>query len=233
MKKITLLLSILCISIFLFAQKPKVLVYDVFHGQNPEIAWNFSELLDSQRAQIRIDSSEIAKKNLDDVFGLILFLPGKPMTANEIKTIVNFIKHGGSLLFIIDEEKRTPLYSNNNFLKPFGMELTETIPYLHNCGAVAEKSDICADKREIPYSGGRSVKGGTVVSKVLMDKSYVHCAYTKEKDAKIIVMGDGMAGLFMGQADGVRLTGTVPADTKYWGKDSKVFMEEIFDFFIE
>ena len=68
-----------------------------------------------------------------------------------------------------------------------------------------------------------------------MDGDYIHSAYVRsEKGGKIIVMSDGMAGLsyFMG-TDGIRLTGTKPADTKYWGKDGKIFMEEIFAFLLK
>jgi len=46
-------------------------------------------------------------------------------------------------------------------------------------------------------------------------------------------MSDGMAGLLMGGADGVRFSGTVPSDSKYWGKDSRVFMMEILAFLIQ
>ena len=41
-----------------------------------------------------------------------------------------------------------------------------------------------------------------------------------------------MAGLLMGGPDGVRFSGTGPADSKYWGKDSKVFMKEVFVFLL-
>jgi len=46
---------------------------------------------------------------------------------------------------------------------------------------------------------------------------------------RIVVMGEGMASLFLGVAEGKRLTGP-PRDarnTVYWGKDSGIFMEEV------
>lgn len=43
----------------------------------------------------------------------------------------------------------------------------------------------------------------------------------------MIVLGEGMASLFLGDAQGVRLTGSLNEQTTYWGKDSAVFMEEV------
>ncbi len=233
MKILTSFLSLMIISTLIYGQNKRVLVYDIFHGQNSLNANKFTELLDSQNVEIRIDSAVITNKALDNIYGLIIFSPNKPFTDNENESIIKFIKKGGSLLLIFDKEKRTPIHRINNILKPFDLELTETIPYIYNCGAIAEKSYICAEQRELPYSGGRSVKGGTIVSKVFMDGDFVHCAYKEVKNNKLIVMSDGMTGLLMGQSDGIRLTGTKPSDTKYWGKDSKIFMKEILIFFMK
>ena len=38
---------------------------------------------------------------------------------------------------------------------------------------------------------------------------------------------------FSGRADGVRFSGTKPSDTKYRGKDSRIFMQEIFAFLLK
>jgi hypothetical protein len=37
----------------------------------------------------------------------------------------------------------------------------------------------------------------------------------------------------MGRPDGERFHGTGPSDSKYWGKDSKIFMQEILKFLTE
>jgi hypothetical protein len=121
----------------------------------------------------------------------------------------------------------------NDFLKTFGVEFTDDAPVRHNCGAIAEKNRICSDRRELPYSGGRSIIGGEVVSRVNDEGNYIHCAYKPNGKGKIILMSDGMAGLLMGSADGVRFSGTNPSDSKYWGKDSEVFMKEILIFLAE
>jgi hypothetical protein len=53
------------------------------------------------------------------------------------------------------------------------------------------------------------------------------------EDEKIIVMSDGMAGLLLGRPDGERFSGTGPSDSKYWGKDSRIFMQEILAFLLK
>ncbi len=42
-----------------------------------------------------------------------------------------------------------------------------------------------------------------------------------------MVLGEGMASLFLGDPNAVRLSGDVKNLTPYWGKDSAVFMEEV------
>jgi len=64
--------------------------------------------------------------------------------------------------------------------------------------------------------------------------NYVHAAYAElPSGGKIIAMSDGMAALMLGGPDGVRFSGTGPADSKFWGKDSQVFMAEILAFLLE
>jgi hypothetical protein len=46
-------------------------------------------------------------------------------------------------------------------------------------------------------------------------------------------MSDGMAGLLMGMPNGERFSGTGPSDSKYWGKDSEIFMKEILKFLVQ
>lgn len=215
------------------AQKTQKMVFDTFHGQNPKNATTFQGLLNARsHSEITASQQLITDSLLDGKHALILFSPTKPFGTDEKETIVRYLKKGGSLLLIFDEDRRTNLseVGINDFLKPFGLEFTGDAPVRHNCGAIAEKSRICKDRRELPYSGGRSIIGGEVVSRVYDEGNYIHCAYKKTGKGKIILMSDGMAGLLMGSKDGVRFSGTNPSDSKYWGKDSEVFMKEILEF---
>lgn len=218
------------------AQKSKEMVFDTFHGQNPKIATTFQGLLPT-RLKTNIISTQqlITDSLLIGKHAIIVFTPTKPFGSDEKETIVKYLKNGGSLLLICDEERRMKLaeVGVNDIVKPFGIEFTADAPVRHNCGAIAEKSLICSDRRELPYSGGRSIMGGEIVSRVNDEGNYIHCAYKTIGNGKIILMSDGMAGLLLGSRDGVRFSGTTPSDSKYWGKDSEVFMKEILAFLAE
>ncbi len=125
-------------------------------------------------------------------------------------------------------------------IAPFGLKLTPDLPYLHNCGGIAKAGAINQADREIPYSGGRAVEGGTPFAYVLDKDGKPAEAFaasaTPGKGARIVVMGEGMASLLgLGVPEGVRLSG-IPRDprgTKYWGKDSTVFIEEVFAWLVK
>jgi hypothetical protein len=218
------------------AQQKKEIIFDTFHGQNARNAEVFGGLLPrGSNATMVVNSAEINDETLKDKEAIVIFSLTRPLTDGEKGALSKYLRSGGSMFLIFDEERRTPLGGAgiNDVITPFGMSLTADAPVRHNCGAIAEKSEVCSAKRELPYSGGRSIKGGTVISKVNDEGDYVHSAYTLlPGNGKLIVMSDGMAGLLMGGPDGVRFSGSGPADSKYWGKDSKVFMEEVFAFLL-
>ena len=233
----SVLIALWCAVIFCGAaraQAPVTMVFDVAHGQNPQIAEGYNQLFgEDPGISFIVNEAPIRPELLSGKKALVLFSPVKEFGAEEIEAVVQYLKSGGSLLLIFDEERRTPLELTrvNELIRPFKMELTGNTPVPHNCGAVAEKGEACSGTRELPYSGGRSVKGGKVISRVYADGDYVHSAYTETgRGGKIVVMSDGMAGLLLGRPDGVRYSGTGPSDSLYWGKDSKVFMQEIFAF---
>lgn len=159
----------------------------------------------------------------------------------EINAIIAFVETGKSLMVVIDEEKRTPLLENgtNSILERFGLRFTDDTNYLHNCGALAKKGKINSEDREIPYSGGRAVEGGTAFAWRL-DASG-NCAepfasYVETpQGGRVIALSEAMAYIGMGTAHGERLTGIDrdPKRTTYWGKDTKVFMEELRSWLIQ
>lgn len=161
--------------------------------------------------------------------------PTKPFAAGEKEALIAFVRGGGSLLVILDEESRTPLATTgiNDIISPFGLKLTADTEYLHNQGAIAKAGPINKADRELPFSGGRAVEGGTPFAWQLDREGKPRepfAAYRQlEKGARIVVMSDAMASAYLGKPEGVRLTG-VPrnaAQTTYWGKDSAIFMEEV------
>ncbi|AWX43702.1 hypothetical protein HME9304_00693 [Flagellimonas maritima] len=162
----------------LFGQPGKVLVYDTYHNHY-DLSKEYSELL-SDTAKIVVNTKEISSTTLSKAYGLLLLFPKTKLNVSEKMAIVDFLNSGGSLLLVFDEGKRTPFNRINDVISSFGIEVTEyDLPYLHNCGAMAPRSNICANQREIPYSGGRAVIGGTAISKVLMEGDFVHSAYVE------------------------------------------------------
>ena len=147
---------------------------------------------------------------------------------------IDFIQGGGSLLLVLDEEKRQSLTTTgvNDFLAPFGIRLTPDTPYIPNVGAIAKAGEVNRSDRELPYDGGRSVEGGTPFA-FQLDRdgkpAQPYAAWKKVKGGgRMIVLAEGMASLFLGSASGQRLAAVNNSDTdRYWGKDSGIFMEEI------
>lgn len=208
--------------------------YDLAHGETgvpPGMAALATRAGFQTIAAAQPITAEVVKK----MRVVYLRAPSKAFSDAEKTALVDFVKSGGSLLLVLDEEQRQALAGTgvNDLIEPFGMKLTPDTPYVHNCGAIAKAGEINAADREIPYSGGRAIEGGTPFA-FQLDKAgkpaQAFAAWKKvDGGGKVIVMGEGMASLFLGTTEGERLTG-IPHDPKgtvYWGKDSSIFMEEV------
>jgi hypothetical protein len=153
----------------------------------------------------------------------------------EKTAIVQFVKDGGSVLLVLDEEQRQSLAKTgvNDIISPFGMRLTADTPQIDNVGAIAKAGEINHADREIPYDGGRAVIGGTPFAYQLDrqgNPGQPYAAWAKVSNGgRVIVMAEGMASLFLGEPGAVRLNvdKANPGKTKWWGKDSAVYMEEV------
>jgi hypothetical protein len=208
------------------------LVFDQAHGEQPPPG-QLDAVAKRLGLEIQISAGTITAAALEGARILYLRAPSKEFTATETEAIVAFVKGGGSLLLVLDEERRQSLEKTgvNNLISPFGMRLTPDTEYLHNTGGVAKAGEINKADREVPFSGGRAVDGGTAFA-FQLDKegkpSQPFGAYKRlDNGARIVVLGEGMASLFLGDPDGVRLSGGPNSPTTYWGKDSAIFMEEL------
>jgi hypothetical protein len=214
--------------------RPPRLVFDRAHGEQPPPP-QLNAIGGKLGLDIYISTEPISRAVLDGARILYLRAPSGEFTAAETEAIVAFVKGGGSLLLVLDEERRQSLEKTrvNGLISPFGLRLTPDTRYLHNTGALAKAGEINEGDREVPFSGGRAVEGGTPFA-FQLDKdgkpSQPFGAYTRVNGGgRIVVLGEGMASLFLGDANGVRLSGVPndPALTRYWGKDSGIFMEEV------
>jgi hypothetical protein len=178
---------------------------------------------------------DITPQSLNGSRLVYLRAPNGAFNDLEKKTIVDFVQTGGSLLLVLDEEKRQSLAKTgvNDLITPFGIKLSMDTPRIVNTGAIAKVGEINQADREIPYDGGREVFGGTPFAYQLDQEGFPaqpSAAFKKlENGARIVVMGEGMASLFLGSENGVRLKGDPPMDQNiiWWGKDSAIFMEEV------
>jgi hypothetical protein len=212
--------------------RPVRMIFDQAHGQQPpppalaDVAKKLG--LDVQPSTASLTPSVLAGARM-----LFLRAPSGQFTPAETEAIVGFVKGGGSLLLVLDEERRQSLEKTrvNELISPFGLRLTPDTEYLHNTGAVAKAGEINQADREVPFSGGRAVEGGTPFA-FQLDKdgkpAQPFGAYRRlDTGGRIVVLGEGMASLFLGEPTAVRLSGDRQNLTPYWGKDSAIFMEEV------
>jgi hypothetical protein len=209
----------------------KKIYFDMAHG---EARWPPQMLALGTRVGYRIEAANgpITADALAGSRLIYLRAPNRAFQDSEKQAIISFVKAGGSLLLVLDEEERQKLavVGVNDVIAPFGLKLSGDTPRIVNTGAVAKAGEINQADREIPYDGGRQVFGGTAFAYQLGRKgnpAQPSAAYVKlDNGARIVVMGEGMASLFLGVPDGVRLT-IQPANPKWWGKDSLIFMKEV------
>lgn len=213
--------------------------FDQAHGQSA-LPPPYAALAAKLGVEIVAHQTPIAPGALRGHRLVLLRAPLREITADERAAIVDFVGRGGSLLLVVDEERRTSLATTraNDLIRPFGLTLTADTPYLHNTGAIAKKGEINAADRELPYSGGRAVDGGTPFGWQLDRDGKPAQPFATQTTVgargRVVVLAEGMASLFLGVPEGVRLTGVPnePGRTTYWGKDSAVFMEELLTWLI-
>jgi hypothetical protein len=198
------------------------LVFDQAHGEQPPPR-QLDAIARTLGLEIQTSAAPITSGVLEGARILYLRAPSTEFTDAEGEAIIAFVKRGGSLLLVLDEERRQSLEGTrvNALISPFGLKLTPD----------TKAGEIHKADREVPFSGGRAVEGGTPFA-FQLDKegrpSQPFGAYTRlETGGRIVVLGEGMASLFLGDPNGVRLSGSRDNLTPYWGKDSAVFMEEV------
>ncbi len=216
------------------------LYYDQAHGESAPRG-PMAGIARRLNIEVATSAQPITAKSLEGSRLLYLLAPSGAFAAPEKEAIVAFVREGGSLLLVLDMESRQSLATTgvNDLIAPFGMKLTPDTEYVHNCGGIAKAGEINQADREIPYSGGRAVEGGTPFAYQLDQDgkpAQPFAAWKKlESGSRIVVMGEAMASIFLGAGEGQRLTGVPfvagvpfdPSKTTYWGKDSAIFMEEV------
>jgi hypothetical protein len=114
------------------------LVFDQAHGEQAPPAQLYT-IANRFGLDVQTSAETITARVLEGARILYLRAPSKEFTVDETEAIVAFVKGGGSLLLILDEERRQSLAKTgvNNLISPFGMRLTPDTEYRHNTGAIA------------------------------------------------------------------------------------------------
>jgi hypothetical protein len=210
---------------------PLQIYFDEEHGEAPPPE-PMTEIGNQLGYTIKAAKGPITPESLKGSRLVYLRAPNKTFTASEKAAIIGFVKNGGSLLLVLDEEQRQSLAKTgvNDLIAPFGMKLSGDTPHIPNTGAIAKAGEINREDRDVPYDGGREVFGGTPFAYQLDRKGHLaqpYAAYAKlDNGARVVVLAEGMASLFLGDKDAVRLY-VAPDNPKWWGKDSAIFMQEV------
>jgi hypothetical protein len=226
-------------------QAKPVLLFDLGHGQTyfsaeagreTPLQVTYRNMAQYLGAELRVTTQPLSKETLKDVRTLVLFAPLEPVEAAEAQAVVEFVQQGGGLMIGTDEDRRQNLSKTrlNDVMAPFNMKFTADTPYIHNRGAAAAAGRIHPGLREVPYSGGRAVEGGTAFSFILepdgTPSKNAHASWMEVPGGgRVIAMGEMMAPLLLGEVNATRLGGGIRPNEfgPYWGKDSREFMLEI------
>ena len=253
MKKTIFILIIALLAGGAAGAQSKRLMFDLSHGQFKDnfpkedvpgqfnshfydyVIPDYQKILAAHDIEYVPNTEEITSKSLKDIDVLLMLSPLHrstqiPITEGEKEAIVKYIKKGGSVIMLVDEESYRVIldeYGANDITQPFGITIGEDIEDVPgNCGAISIENEIFSGRWGVPYSGSRKIYGG-IPGSVCMEGGYVHGAYIKtKKGGKLYVMGETMVGLLMGNPNGERNTHN-GMKTNWWGADSRKFMEEL------
>ena len=231
-------------------QEQKKIMFDLSHSQctdvyeghetYPLVVPAYTEMAQQLGAELVVkEEAEITPQLLKGIDVLVMLSPlsnklQKDLTEVEKKTLVDFVKKGGSLIFFVDDNHRVDLsrYGANDVTRAFGIEFGEDVALPGNVGAVSFKNEIFKDRYEIPYSGACVMTGGIPAS-VCMEDGWLHSSYVKlDNGGKFFAGGDTMVGLLLGYDDGVRKVRN-GMETRWWGKDSRAFMTDLLEWALE
>lgn len=208
---------------------------------SPDIFTHYQDIVENQLgAKLIINEdkevdSELLKKA--DVLIVLSTLSStaikKTRSANEISSIIIFVKNGGRLIFFTDEDRRMNIdaFGANEIVKPFGMEFGNDFPMARNVGAISFVGEFIKGRYELPYSGSRELKGGIPISVMNAEGGNVHGAYIKlDNGGKLAAFGETMVGLFIG---GVKFEMPDGTSLVWKGKDNYQFMKELIGWMLE
>jgi hypothetical protein len=156
-------------------------------------------------ARIRYVADRLTPARLREGDVLFIHVPAKPYGKDEVEAIGEYVKGGGSLLTVMDEDYWSTLQDTNvnEIIRPFGIEYDGLIPG-EKSGGHTRAGLLTKERLKIPYQGGRVVSGGTPFCFTDENEDRAFGVFVDVKDGgRVIAMGDGMVSLYMTRWEGV------------------------------
>lgn len=169
------------------------------------LASKLQENASSLNAELDFLVNEINASSLRDSDLLFIHVPSSQYSENEIDAIEDFLNNGGSLFLAMEVDYWATLdqANVNDIIRPFGIQFGSDSPD-SQVGGQTRDGLITEQSLKIPYHGGRIVNGGTPFSFSVGSEAVPFGTCAKlDNGGKIIVMGDGMASLYMNSWQGV------------------------------
>lgn len=219
-----MLLAMISVSTTVFAQNKKILV-DVAHGQKfysdpadkistqlvptERLAYMTGELTknaSASKASLAYQKTPITEEALAKSDLLFIHAAGVKYTPEECKTIGDYVKKGGSLFVVMEEDYWGTLdqININDIVTQFGIMFKSNNPTKVS-GGHSKVGAITRAKYSIPSHGARLVEGGTPFAYTnAPDETPIGVYKEVEGGGKVIAMGEGMVSLYMTEWQGVK-----------------------------
>jgi len=223
----TLALLTIISSLAVYAQAPaarhKILI-DVAHGQK---FWNdpasmermdpnfiqrvkymteeITKTANSVAGEIGYVKGKIKQDHLANCDLLFIHIPSSKYDAVEVEAIRNYVRKGGSLFIVMDEDYWSTLeqVNANDIVTPFGIKFGKNSPDSLS-GGYTKAGTITKEPLKVTTHGARIVTGGTPFCFSTQSEHHPFGVFTHVPDGgKVVAMGDGMVSLYMTSWNGV------------------------------
>jgi hypothetical protein len=160
---------------------------------------------EAHKAKIGYVKSPITPAALSKSDLLFIHTPSTKYSAEECKTIQQFVEKGGSLFIVMEVDYWSTLaqVNVNDIVKPFGITFGSDNPD-QSSGGHSTAGAVTKQAYKIPSHGARLVEGGKPFAFSDASATVPIGVYAETKGGgKVVAMGEGMAALYMNEWQGV------------------------------
>jgi hypothetical protein len=153
-------------------------------------------------ASVRYQTSPFSAGDLAGCDLLFIHIPSAKYSEAEVSAIRRYLKKGGSLFVVMDEDGWSTLSQTNvnDLISPYGLVFKSDDPDDKTSGGYTKPGPVTDKKLSIPYHGARSIAGGTPFCFSKPGADHPFGMYKEIRNGgRIIAMGDGMVSLYMTQ----------------------------------